>query len=76
MSYVYEFIGRFVVQAVWWRFGRQIQIAGVGRAVLGRRCRLSPQPQGTAGGLSPTASAGASARSLRQARTRSARCRR
>jgi hypothetical protein len=28
MSIVYEFIGRTVVQAMWWRFGRQIQIAG------------------------------------------------
>ncbi len=28
MSVIYELIGRFVVQAVWWRFGRQIQIAG------------------------------------------------
>jgi len=28
MSIVYEFIGRTVVQAIWWRFGRQIQIAG------------------------------------------------
>ena len=29
MSIVYEMIGRTVVQAFWWRFGRQIQIAGV-----------------------------------------------
>lgn len=29
MSYIYELIGRFVIQAVWWRFGRQIQMAGV-----------------------------------------------
>lgn len=28
MSLIYEYIGRFVVQAVWWRFGRQLQIAG------------------------------------------------
>ncbi len=28
MSVIYEFIGRTVVQALWWRFGRQIQIAG------------------------------------------------
>lgn len=29
MSVVYEYIGRIVVQAMWWRFGRQIRIAGV-----------------------------------------------
>ena len=29
MATVYEIIGRFVVRAVWWRFGRQVQIAGV-----------------------------------------------
>jgi hypothetical protein len=29
MSTVYEFIGRTVVRVVWWRFGRQIQIAGI-----------------------------------------------
>ena len=29
MSAVYEFIGRTVVSAIWWRFGRQLQIAGV-----------------------------------------------
>ena len=29
MTTVYEFIGRFVVRAVWWRFGRQVQIAGI-----------------------------------------------
>ncbi|MDX6585727.1 MAG: hypothetical protein QOI31_200 [Solirubrobacterales bacterium] len=28
MGIIYEFIGRIFVQAVWWRFGRQIQIAG------------------------------------------------
>ncbi len=28
MSAIYEFIGRLVVQLAWWRFGRQIQIAG------------------------------------------------
>ena len=28
MSTVYEFIGRTVVRLVWWRFGRQLQIAG------------------------------------------------
>ena len=29
MSTVYEFIGRTVVRVVWWRFGRQLQIAGI-----------------------------------------------
>jgi len=29
MSIIYEFIGRTVVRAMWWRFGRQIQIAGI-----------------------------------------------
>jgi hypothetical protein len=28
MSTVYEYIGRTVVSAMWWRFGRQLQIAG------------------------------------------------
>ena len=28
MSAVYELIGRLVVRLAWWRFGRQIQIAG------------------------------------------------
>lgn len=28
MAYIYELIGRAVVRVVWWRFGRQIQIAG------------------------------------------------
>ena len=29
MAVVYELIGRTVVKAMWWRFGRQIQVAGV-----------------------------------------------
>lgn len=29
MSAIYEFIGRAVVRLAWWRFGRQIQIAGI-----------------------------------------------
>jgi hypothetical protein len=29
MSIVYEYIGRIVIQAMWWRFGRQIRIAGI-----------------------------------------------
>jgi len=29
MASVYEFIGRTVVRVVWWRFGRQLQIAGI-----------------------------------------------
>lgn len=28
MSAIYELIGRLVVRLAWWRFGRQIQIAG------------------------------------------------
>ena len=28
MSAIYELIGRFVVRLVWFRFGRQIQVAG------------------------------------------------
>ena len=28
MSAIYELIGRIVVQAMWWRFGRQIKLAG------------------------------------------------
>jgi hypothetical protein len=34
MSVVYEFIGRTVVRVVWWRFGRQIQIAGIAAVFL------------------------------------------
>jgi len=29
LSSLYELIGRLVVRLAWWRFGRQIQIAGV-----------------------------------------------
>jgi hypothetical protein len=28
VSAIYELIGRIVVQAMWWRFGRQIKLAG------------------------------------------------
>jgi hypothetical protein len=35
MAPVYEFIGRTVVRVVWWRFGRQIQIAGIGLLFVG-----------------------------------------
>ena len=36
MSTIYELIGRLVVRLAWWRFRRQIQVAGVlaGAAVL------------------------------------------
>jgi len=34
MASVYEFIGRTVVRVAWWRFGRQIQIAGVAALFL------------------------------------------
>ena len=29
MASIYEYIGRTVVRVVWWRFGRQLQIAGI-----------------------------------------------
>lgn len=29
MGSLYELIGRAVVRLAWWRFGRQIQIAGI-----------------------------------------------
>lgn len=35
MAYIYELIGRTVVSLVWWRFGRQIQIAGIAALLLG-----------------------------------------
>lgn len=36
MSIFYETIGRLVVRLAWWRFGRQIKIAGViGVALIG-----------------------------------------
>lgn len=36
MAAIYELIGRIVVRLAWWRFGRQIQIAGIvaGAALL------------------------------------------
>jgi len=34
MATVYEYIGRIVVQAMWWRFGRQFQIAGIAALFL------------------------------------------
>jgi hypothetical protein len=34
MSAVYEYIGRIVVQAMWWRFGRQIRIGGIAALLL------------------------------------------
>jgi hypothetical protein len=45
MSAIYELIGRVVVRLAWWRFGRQIKIAGAvtlvtvlaGGYLLGRR---------------------------------------
>jgi hypothetical protein len=33
MSAIYELIGRIVVRLAWWRFGRQIQIAGAAALV-------------------------------------------
>lgn len=36
MSTIYESIGRLVVRLVWWRFSREIKVAGViGVALLG-----------------------------------------
>lgn len=35
MSAVYELIGRTVVRVVWWRFGRQLQIAGIALLFIG-----------------------------------------
>ena len=38
MSVIYQLIGRIVVQAMWWRFGRQLRVIGavaVGAAVAG-----------------------------------------
>ena len=35
MSAIYEFIGRSVVRVVWWRFSRQIQIAGAALLLVG-----------------------------------------
>lgn len=34
MAIVYEHIGRIVVQAMWWRFGRQIRLAGIAALFL------------------------------------------
>jgi hypothetical protein len=34
MSIVYEYIGRVVVKAIWWRFGRQVRIAGIAALFL------------------------------------------
>lgn len=36
MSVIYELIGRIVMRSIWWRFSREIKIAGaVGVAVIG-----------------------------------------
>lgn len=34
MSTVYEYIGRFIVRLVWFRFSREIKFAGAGAALL------------------------------------------
>jgi hypothetical protein len=34
MSIVYDYIGRVVVKAIWWRFGRQVRIAGIAALFL------------------------------------------
>ena len=34
MAIVYEYVGRVVVRAMWWRFGRQVQIAGIAALFL------------------------------------------
>lgn len=34
MSSIYELVGRFVVRAAWWQFGRQLKIASGAFAVL------------------------------------------
>jgi hypothetical protein len=34
MSTIYEIVGRFVLRAVWWRFGSQIRLAGAAFALL------------------------------------------
>jgi hypothetical protein len=33
-SAIYEYIGRFVVRLVWFRFGREVKLAGGALAVL------------------------------------------
>ncbi|HEY8466683.1 MAG TPA: hypothetical protein VIL04_07760 [Solirubrobacterales bacterium] len=33
-SRIYEWIGRATVQLAWWKFGKQIRIAGIGLAAL------------------------------------------
>jgi hypothetical protein len=34
VSAIYEYIGRFIVRLAWFRFGRQIKVAGVAAALL------------------------------------------
>ena len=34
MSTIYEIVGRFVIRAVWWRFGGQIRLASAAFALL------------------------------------------
>jgi hypothetical protein len=34
MSTIYELVGRFVLRAVWWRFGSQIRLASGAFAVI------------------------------------------
>ena len=51
MAAIYELIGRLVVRFAWWRYGRQITIAGAvfGGVVAG--ARLRPRQAPAAGGL-------------------------
>ena len=50
MSAIYELIGRVVVQAMWWRFGRQIKLAGAvalaGAVVAGYLLSHREPPEG------------------------------
>jgi hypothetical protein len=50
MSAIYELIGRTVVRLVWWRFGRQIRIAGgvalAGAALAGWLLSRREPPEG------------------------------
>ena len=50
MGTLYELIGRFVVSAIWWRFGKQVKIAGavalVGIGVAGYVAATREPPEG------------------------------
>jgi hypothetical protein len=50
MSAIYESIGRLIFRLLWWRFGRQVQLAGglivIAAAALGYLAAKRTPPEG------------------------------